>query len=121
VWSRADKLGVHPNMTTATEPITVTISHRLGRDEAKRRIDSGLATIRNDLAQFVKSIDFSWQDYRLDFRASAMLQTVTGRIEVYEEFVRIQLELPRLLHLLARTIAGRIEKTAAALLEKPKT
>jgi len=31
-------------MITATEPVTVTISHRLGRDEAKRRIDSGLGT-----------------------------------------------------------------------------
>ena len=108
-------------MITSTEPITVTISHRLGRDEAKRRIDSGLATIRGEIDQFVKSIDHSWEGYRLDFRASAMLQTITGRIEVYDEFVRIELGLPRLLHLMARTIVGRIEKTGAALLEKPKT
>jgi hypothetical protein len=107
-------------MITTTEPITVTISHRLGRDEAKRRIDNGLATIRSEIAQFVKSIDYSWQDYRLDFRASAMLQTIIGRIEVYEDFVRVELGLPRLLHLMARTIAGRIEKSGAALLEKPK-
>jgi hypothetical protein len=108
-------------MINATEPITVTISHRLGRDEAKRRIDTGLATIRAELAQFVKSIDYSWEDYRLDFRASVMFQTITGRIEVYEEFVKVELGLPRLLHMMARTIAGRIEKTGAALLEKPNT
>lgn len=108
-------------MITTTEPITVTISHRLGRDEAKRRIDSGLGTIRSELAQFVKSLDYSWEDHRLDFRATAMLQTITGRIEVYDEFVKVELGLPRLLHMMARTIAGRIEKTGAALLEKPKT
>jgi hypothetical protein len=107
-------------MITATEPVTVTISHRLGRDEAKRRIDSGLGTIRGDLAQFVKSIDYSWEDYRLDFRASAMLQTITGRIEVYEEFVKVELGLPKLLQMMAKAIAGRIEKTTATLLEKPK-
>lgn len=107
-------------MITATEPITVTISHRLGRDEAKRRIDSGLGTIRGELTQFVKSLDYSWEDYRLDFRAMAMFQTITGRIEVYDEFVKVELALPRLLHLMARTIAGRIEKTGTALLEKPK-
>jgi hypothetical protein len=107
-------------MITATEPVTVTISHRLGRDEAKRRIDSGLGTIRTELAQFVKSLDYSWEDYRLDFRATAMFQTITGRIEVYEEFVKVELDLPRLLHMLAKTIAGRIEKTATVLLEKPK-
>ena len=107
-------------MITATEPVTVTISHRLGRDEAKRRIDSGLGTIRQELAQFVKSLDYSWENYRLDFRATAMFQTITGRIEVYEEFVKVELGLPRLLHMVAKTIAGRIEKTATALLEKPR-
>jgi len=107
-------------MITATEPVTVTISHRLGRDEAKRRIDGGLGTIRQELAQFVKSLDYTWENYRLDFRATAMFQTITGRIEVYEEFVKVELGLPRLLHMVAKTIAGRIEKTATALLEKPR-
>jgi hypothetical protein len=107
-------------MTAATEPITVTIPHRLGRDEAKRRIDTGLASIRGEIAQFVKSIDYGWEGHRLNFRATAMLQTITGRIEVHDDFVRIELGLPRLLHLMARTIAGRIEKQGAALLEKPK-
>jgi hypothetical protein len=119
MWSRADKTGVHVRMITATEPVTVTISHRLGREEAKRRIDSGLGTIRTELAQFVKSLDYGWEDYRLDFRATAMFQTITGRIEVYEEFVKVELGLPRLLHMVARTIAGRIEKTGTAMLQKP--
>jgi hypothetical protein len=50
----------------------------------------------------------------------AMMQTITGRIEVYDDFVKVELGLPRLLHLLARTIKGRIENHAAALLEGPK-
>jgi hypothetical protein len=107
-------------MLTTTEPITVTISHRLGRDGAKRRIDEGLASIRAEVAPYVKTLEFTWHDYSLDFRVVAMMQTITGRIEVYEDFVRIELELPRLLHLLAKTIAGRIENRAAALLEAPK-
>ena len=107
-------------MLTATEPITVTISHRLGREEAKRRIDQGLAAIRGEIAPYVKSLDYTWDDYRLDFRVLAMMQTITGRIEVYDDFVKIELALPRLLHLLAKTIAGRIENRAATLLEAPK-
>jgi len=107
-------------MLTATEPITVTISHRLGREEAKRRIDQGLASIRGEVAAYVKSLDYSWDDYRLDFRVVAMMQTITGRIEVYDDFVKVELGLPRLLHLLARTIKARIENRAAALLEGPK-
>jgi len=82
-------------MLTATEPITVTISHRLGREEAKRRIDSGLASVRAEVAPYVKTLDYTWDDHRLDFRVVAMMQTITGRIEVYEDFVKVELALPR--------------------------
>jgi Putative polyhydroxyalkanoic acid system protein (PHA_gran_rgn) len=118
--SRTGKPGVYPGMMTAVEPIVVTISHRLGRDEAKRRIEGGLGAIRGELARYVRHVDYAWDGYRLDFRVSAMMQTITGRLEVYEEFVKVELALPRLLHLLARRITGRIEHRGAALLEAPK-
>jgi hypothetical protein len=50
-----------------------------------------------------------------------MFQTITGRIEIYEEFVRVELGLPRLLHLVAKTIASRIERQGQTLLEPPKS
>jgi len=103
-----------------SEPITVTISHRLGRDEAKHRIERGLGAVRTEVAAFVKGLDYSWDGYRLDFRATVLLQAITGRIEVYDEFVRVELALPRLLHFVAKTVAGRIERRAAALLEARK-
>jgi Putative polyhydroxyalkanoic acid system protein (PHA_gran_rgn) len=107
-------------MLSATEPLVVTISHRLGREEAKRRIDGGLDTIRRELAAYVKTLDYRWDGYSLDFQASAMLQTITGRIEVFDDHVRVELGLPRLLHLAAKAIAGRIERQGATLLEGPK-
>ena len=108
-------------MMNANEPITVTISHRLGRDEAKRRIENGLSAIRAEIGAYVKSLDYTWDGYTLDFRTSALMQTITGRIEVYEEFVRVELGLPGLLHLVAKRIVGRIESRGAALLGGPKT
>ena len=107
-------------MQTALEPITVTISHKLGRDGAKRRIDDSLGQIRSEVATYVKTLDYAWRDYTLDFRVVALMQTITGRIEVYEDFVKIDLELPRLLHLFAKTIQGQLQHRAAALLEPPK-
>ena len=107
-------------MITATEPVTVTISHRLGRDEAIRRIENALDAIRREIAPFVKSLDYGWDGYRLDFRFSAMLQNVAGRIEVEDALIRVELFLPGLLHLLAKTIAGRIEQRAFELLGPPK-
>jgi hypothetical protein len=107
-------------MMNSAEPITVTISHRLGRDEAKKRLDNGLAAIRKDVAAYVRSLDYNWDEYTLNFRVSALMQTITGRIEVYEEFVRVELGLPLLLHMAAKRIIGQIESRGAALLEGPK-
>jgi Putative polyhydroxyalkanoic acid system protein (PHA_gran_rgn) len=107
-------------MMTAADPLVVTISHRLGRDEAKRRIESGLDAIRGELARHVKEMNYTWDGYRLDFRVSAMMQTITGRLEVFDDSVKVELGLPRLLHLLAKRIAGRIERRGTALLEGPK-
>jgi hypothetical protein len=104
----------------APEPLVVTISHRLGRDEAKRRIERGLDSIRGEIARHVKEIDYAWDGYRLDFRMSAVLQTISGRLEVYDDTVRVEVGLPRLLHLLAKRLTGRIERRGAALLEGPK-
>lgn len=112
--------GVLVRMMTPTEPITVTISHRLGRDEAKRRLDRGIGEIRSQLGALVKTLDHSWDGYRLDFSASAVMQTITGRIDVHEEFIRVELMLPGFLRLAGKAIAGRIQRTSAALLEGPK-
>ncbi len=106
-------------MMPAPEPITVAISHRLGRDEAKRRIERGLDAIRAEVAPYVRSLDYAWDGYSLNFRVGLLLQTITGRIEVYEEFVRVEFRLPRLLHLVAKTVAGRIERRGASLLQGP--
>jgi hypothetical protein len=107
-------------MASPSEPITVIISHRLGRDEAKRRIERALGAIRREIAPFAKSIEYGWQDYRLDFRLTVLAQHVAGRIDVYDDSVRVEFTLPRLLHLLARPIAARIQQRGLGVLEPPK-
>lgn len=102
------------------EPISVTISHRLGRDDAKRRIERGLDAVRAEALRYVASLDYRWEGYRLQFTAAVLRQTITGRLDVYDDCVRLEFMLPRLLHLAARTIAGRIERRGKALLEGPK-
>ena len=71
------------------EPIVVTISHALGREAAKRRLDNGLGYIREHLSAFVSSVDYRWTAYRLDFGLTAMRQSITGRIEVEDRLVRV--------------------------------
>jgi hypothetical protein len=101
------------------EPITVTISHSLGRDEAKRRLDNGLGYIREQLAAFVSSVNYGWTEHRLEFALTAIGQSITGRIDVEDRLVRVELGLPLLLHLLSRQIVDRIRSSGALLLEQP--
>jgi hypothetical protein len=101
------------------EPITVTISHSLGRDEVRRRLDEGLGYIRAQLASFVSSINYGWTGYRLDFGLAAIGQSITGRIHVEDRLVCIELGLPPLLHLFTKPIIDRIRSEGVRLLDKP--
>lgn len=102
------------------DPIIVTISHRLGRDGAKRRLDDGLGHIRAQLTSFVNSIEYAWSGYRLDFTVAAMRQTVVGRIDIDDDIVRVEVGLPLLLHVLANQIIDRIGREGTLLLDRPR-
>ncbi len=101
------------------QPLTISIPHRLGRQEAKRRLASGMSRIDPELAAFVSAFDYSWDDDRLNFRAEALWQTITGRLEVLEEVVRIEIDLPWMMRLLGETITKRVRGRGIAMLEKP--
>jgi putative polyhydroxyalkanoate system protein len=105
--------------STVPDPLVITISHRLGRDEAKRRLDDGLGHIRGQLAGFVNSLDYTWTGYRLDFSVTAMRQGIDGLIQIEDDSVRVEIRLPLLLRMLANKITGRVRSKAALLLDKP--
>jgi hypothetical protein len=102
-----------------SQPLIVSIPHRLGRQEAKRRLDGGVGRLRPELGAFISALDYSWADDTLNFRASAMWQTITGRIDVLDDAVRIEIELPWVMQLLGDTIAKQVRGRGTSLLEKP--
>jgi len=101
------------------DPLVVTISHQLGRDEAKRRLENGLGYIRDQLGGFVSAAEFGWIGHRLDFNLTAMKQSIRGRIDVEDRLVRVELGLPLLLRLLSKPIIDSIRKGGRLLLDKP--
>jgi len=102
-----------------SQPLIVSIPHRLGREEAKRRLDSGISRIRPELAGLVSALDYSWDQDRLNFRAVAMWQAITGAIEVLDDVVRIEIDLPWMMRLLGETIMKQVRGRGIAMLEKP--
>ena len=102
-----------------SQPLIVSIPHKLGREEAKRRLDSGISRIRPELANLVSAFDYSWDQDRLNFRAVAMWQAITGAIEVLDDAVRIEIDLPWMMRLLGETIMKQVRGRGLAMLEKP--
>jgi hypothetical protein len=102
-----------------SQPVIVSIPHRLGRPEAKRRLDSGIGRIGPELAGLISTLDHSWVEDTLNFRAVAMWQTISGRIEVLDDALRIEIDLPWMMRLLGDTIAKQVRGRGIALLEKP--
>jgi hypothetical protein len=100
------------------KPVTVTISHELGKQQAKERIQSGLGQIRAQIAPYVTSMDDRWAGDRLGFNVVAMGQAVTGGIEVFEDFVRVEILLPGILGFVARLVTGPVRDAGTKLLEK---
>ena len=91
-----------------SRPLIVSIPHRFGRQEARRRLDAGVARLRPELGVFLSRLDYHWEDDTLKFIASALWQQITGRIEVLDDAVRVEIDLPWAMQLLRDTIARRV-------------
>ena len=102
-----------------SQQLLVSIPHRLGRLEARRRLDSGIGRLRSELTALLSGLDYHWEGDTLNFVASAMWQRITGRIEVLDEVVRVEIDLPWIMQLLRETISRQVRGRGVALLEKP--
>src|ERR1700747_2329339 len=101
------------------QPLTVSIPHRLGRQEAKRRLYSGIGRLRPELAGLISTLDYSWDQDRLNFSVSAMWQPITGALEVFDDPVCIEIHLPWMMRLLADTVTKQVRGRGIAMLERP--
>ncbi|WP_375466093.1 polyhydroxyalkanoic acid system family protein [uncultured Methylobacterium sp.] len=101
------------------KPLIVDIPHDLGRDEARRRIATGVDQGRALLAKSGITINtLAWTGDRLDFAISAMTQGMNGQIDVGPESVRVEVHLPLLLALFAEKVKKMVGKEGNLLLTK---
>jgi hypothetical protein len=100
------------------QPITVTIPHNLGRGVALMRVKDGIAQLRSGYAGQLSILEESWSGDRLDFRLTALKQTVSGSIEVAETTVTVSVILPIFLSVLAEKAKAMIQQRGQLMLEK---
>src|SRR4051794_31800637 len=99
--------------------LTISIPHQQGRDEAKRRLQGNMKTLRLQHGHLLSEIHETWTDDRVDFALAGMGQTVTGHMEVTDNLVHVSVALPWLLQMLAGTIRQQIGTQVGHMLEGP--
>lgn len=100
-----------------SKPLVVTIPHNLGKDEALRRLKSGITNARSNFAGLT-IVEEAWAGDHLDLNMSVMNQKASGGIDVAEDHVRIEVQLPWLLAQIAEKAKGMIQKQGQLMLEK---
>jgi Putative polyhydroxyalkanoic acid system protein (PHA_gran_rgn) len=98
-------------------PLIVSIPHGLGREEATRRLKTGLTRAASSVP-VLKVDEERWEDNRMIFRVRALGQAASGHLDVADDHVRLEVTLPWLLQRFAEVAQAAIKNRANLLLTK---
>jgi len=99
-------------------PLLVSLPHRLGKQEATRRLKAGLGNVRSNYGQLLAIEEETWSGDCLQFRVRALGQVAHGKIDVLDDHVLLEVTLPWLLAKFAEKLAPAIRKEGVLMLEK---
>ena len=102
------------------KPIDVDIPHKLGRDEAHRRIANNIHKLRDHIPGGASHIDANWSGERLDLTVHARGQAVEDQIDVEESKVNCRIQIPGMLALFACPIEQMLKLKGSDLMLEDK-
>jgi hypothetical protein len=100
-----------------SEPLVISIPHKLGKEEALRRMKPALGKAQQSFP-VLRVEQEVWSDDRMDFRIRALGQVAAGNVQVADDSVRLEVTLPWLLHKFAEAVHKTISGRGRILLEK---
>lgn len=101
-----------------SKPLIVEIPHQLGREEARRRLQTGLGQLKTKFGDKFTAIDEAWSGDHLDLSIKAMGQAISAGLDVEGDRVRLEVQLPWMLAMIAEKAKGFIQKEGTLLLGK---
>ena len=101
-----------------TKPVVVSVPHQLGKEEARRSLQGGVGRLREQFGDKLGQIEDTWAGDHADFRVSVLGQSVVGALDVMEHEVRVEVQLPWMLAMVAEKAKGLIQKQGTLMLEK---
>jgi hypothetical protein len=97
---------------------TASVPHNLTRDEARLRLQDGIARGRRQYGAFLGGLTDRWDGDTMSFVLSAAGQTVSGQLFVEDHAVRLEATLPWMLAMLAGPLKRRLEQHGHEALEE---
>ena len=99
-----------------THPISLDIPHKLGKAEARDRLDKGVDKI-GDYIPGGGAVQHRWENDTLHFTVTAMGQSIACRVGVFEDKVHADIDLPPVLSLFTNKIKGIFGSALPTLLK----
>ena len=99
-----------------TQPIDGDLPHKLGKDEARRRIANNVHKLTEHIPGGAQ-VQSGWSGDQLNLDIAAMGQSVKATIDVLEDKVHLKVLLPGMLGMFSGAIAGALQKRGSVLLE----
>jgi hypothetical protein len=98
--------------------LVLRVPHSLGAVEAKRRIASGVATVKTQYGSYFRTSQAEWDGNRLTFCLTALVQTVRGTVDVEDDYVELRAQLPTVIRLFAKRFVPSVQDAGQKLLTK---
>ena len=92
--------------------IVITVPHRLGAKEAKRRIAEQIELLRRNYIDKLAYSEANWNGDTANLRVVAFGQTATAQVYVLDDALRIEVQLPLILAALTGKIQGILKSNA---------
>ena len=99
-----------------SDPVIVEIPHKLGQDEAHRRVDNGIGKLASWFPGGA-AVEHRWEADIMRFTLTAMGQQVDSTLDVREDRVIATVNLPPFLALFAGKLREKLEREGPRLLD----
>lgn len=96
--------------------ISMATTHNLGREEASRRLKEKFNVVREHYGSHVNNLWENWTDHTFSFGFKAMGMGITGTVQVEDDSVKLNANLPLAAMLFKSSIERQIHQELSGLL-----
>ena len=111
-----EKHGMFADIARMSQPIDVELPHKLGKDEARRRIANNIHRLEEQIPGGAQ-VQSGWAGDQLNLDVAALGQKVTATIDIEEAKVRVRVLLPGMLGMFSGIIQAALQRKGDLLLE----